>query len=51
MLYYMANTTMFWTLGVYHIVNDSLGGKGNMPLFSLQTLKKVFSPPLLGFLT
>lgn len=50
MLYYMANTTMFWTLGVYHIVNDSLGGKGNMPLFSLQTLKKVFSPPLLGFL-
>jgi len=50
MLYYMANTTMFWTLGVYHIVNDSLGGKGSMPLFSLQTLKKVFSPPLLGFL-
>jgi predicted permease len=50
MLYYMANTTMFWTLGVYHIVNDSLGGAGHMPLFSLQTMKKVFSPPLLGFL-
>jgi predicted permease len=50
MLYYMVNTTMFWTLGVYHIVNDSTGGKGNMPLFSIQTLKKVFSPPLLGFL-
>ena len=27
---------------VYHIVNDSLGGKGSMPLFSLQTLKKSF---------
>lgn len=50
MLYYMANTTMFWTLGIYHIVNDSQGGKGNMPLFSMQTIKKVFSPPLMGFL-
>ena len=50
MLYYMANTTMFWTLGIYHIVNDSQGGKGNMPLFSAQTIKKVFSPPLRGFL-
>ena len=50
MLYYMANTTMFWTLGIYHIVNDSQGGKGNMHLFSAQTIKKVFSPPLMGFL-
>lgn len=50
MLYYMANTTMFWTFGVYHIVNDSQGGKGNMPLFSMQTIKKVFSPPLMAFL-
>lgn len=50
MLYYMANTTMFWTLGIYHIVNDSQGGKGNMPLFSAQTIKKFFSPPLMGFL-
>ena len=50
MLYYMANTTMFWTLGIYHIVNDSQGRKGNMPLFSAQTIKKVFSPPLMGFL-
>ena len=51
MLYYMANTTMFWTLGIYHIVNDSQGGKGNMPLFSAQTIKKgFFPPPLMGFL-
>lgn len=50
MLYYMANTTMFWTLGVYHIVNDSVAGKGMMPLFSMQTIKKVLSPPLVGFL-
>lgn len=50
MLYYMANTTMFWTVGVYHIVNDSVAGKGTMPLFSLTTIKKVLSPPLIGFL-
>lgn len=50
MLYYMANTVMFWTLGVYHIVNDSIGGNKSMPLFSLATIKKVFSPPLIGFL-
>ena len=53
--FFIANTIFIGlpvnlTLGVYHIVNDSLGGKGSMPLFSLQTLKKVFSPPLLGFL-
>lgn len=50
MLYYMANTTTFWTLGVYHIVNDSAAERGGMPLFSRQSLKKVLSPPLLGFL-
>ena len=49
MLYYMANTTVFWTLAVYHIINDSYRGK-HMPLFSVQTIKKVFSPPLEGFL-
>lgn len=50
MLYYMMNTIMFWTLGVYHIVNDSTGGKAAMPIFSLATIKKVFSPPLIAFL-
>jgi predicted permease len=50
MLYYMANTTMFWTLGIYHIVNDSTGGVHHMPIFSWPTIKKVFSPPLVGFL-
>lgn len=50
MLYYMANTTLFWTLGAYHIINDSAAAAGGMPLFSRQTMKKVFSPPLLGFI-
>ncbi|KRK48008.1 AEC family transporter [Secundilactobacillus kimchicus] len=47
LVYYMANTTIFWTLGVYLIQRDGLGDYK----FSLgQTLKKVFSPPLLGFM-
>lgn len=48
MLYYFANTTLFWTIGVYGIRRDSAETKE--PLFTLTTIKKIFSPPLLGFL-
>jgi predicted permease len=41
---------MFWTLGVYHIVNDTMTGKSGMPLFSKAAVKKIFSMPLIGFL-
>lgn len=48
LLYYIANTVMFWTLGIYLISQD---GSGSTPkLFSYQTLKNIASPPLLGFL-
>ncbi|APR08116.1 Membrane transport protein [Lentilactobacillus parabuchneri] len=47
LVYYMANTTFFWTLGVYLIQKD---GKGEGHFSWKQTLKKVFSPPLLGFM-
>ncbi len=46
MLYYMANTTLFWTLGVHELAS-SAGTK--VPLFSLKTLRQVLSPPLMGF--
>ncbi len=49
MLYYMANTAAFWTLGVYLITKSA--GTGSAPFFSAATAKKIFSPPLLGFLT
>lgn len=49
MLYYMVNTTFFWTIGVYLISKDSPDGK-EIPLFSLASLKKVFSLPLFGFI-
>ena len=47
LIYYMCNTTFFWTLGTYLIQRD---GEGEAQ-FDLKTrLKKVFSPPLMGFL-
>ncbi|QEA31990.1 AEC family transporter [Secundilactobacillus malefermentans] len=47
LVYYMANTTFFWTLGVYLIQKDGTSGQK----FDLwQTVKKIFSPPLLGFM-
>ena len=50
MLYYMANTSLYWTIGQYHIMNDCHGGQQKVPFISLQTVKQVFSPPLLGFI-
>lgn len=47
LLYYIANTTMFWTLGIYLIQKD--GGKRTGALFSMQTVKGIFTPPLMGF--
>ena len=47
LIYYMCNTTFFWTLGTYLIQRDDEGEAR----FDLKTsLKKVFSPPLMGFL-
>jgi malate permease and related proteins len=48
LLYYMANTCLFWTLGVYGISRD---GDNPQPSFlSFQTIQKTLSPPLIGFL-
>ena len=47
LVYYMANTTIFWTIGVYLIQRDG----PHAAHFDLkQTLGKIFSPPLLGFM-
>ena len=48
MLYYIANTAIFWGLGAYLIVQDAGPGKHFTPL---QMLKKLKTPPLMGFLT
>ena len=47
LIYYMCNTTFFWTLGTYLIQRD---GEGEAQFDLKTSLKKVFSPPLRGFL-
>lgn len=54
LIYYVANTSLFWTIGNYGISKD--GSKNNdegsfKSFFTLSTFKRIFSPPLLGFLT
>jgi malate permease and related proteins len=47
LLYFLANAALFWTLGVYCISTD---GKMIRPaIFSLATVKNLFSPPLTAF--
>lgn len=48
MIYYMVNTTLFWTIGMHEL---AVGSGAEAPLFSLNTLSHIMSPPLLGFLT
>ena len=43
--YYMANTVLFWTLGVYTISGGRKGNDGGKSL-----LARIFSPPVMGLL-
>ncbi|KRN12771.1 AEC family permease [Fructilactobacillus fructivorans] len=47
LVYYMANTTFFWTIGVYLIQMD---GDANSKFDWKKTIGKILSPPLLGFI-
>ncbi len=49
LFYYAANTTLFWTIGVYGISRDKKGNKDTV--FSMNTVKRILSPPFLGLLT
>ena len=48
MLYYIANTAMFWFLGAYIIVKDA-GGDHKFTVKEM--LLKLRTPPLMGFIT
>ncbi len=48
LLYYIANTSLFWTIGASGIRNDGVSGKDKVS--AIEVVKKVFSPPLLGFM-
>ncbi|HWR12909.1 MAG TPA: AEC family transporter [Rectinemataceae bacterium] len=52
LLYYIANTTVFWTLGTYCIASDGAirSGRAKPSLVSTAGLKRILSPPLLGFI-
>lgn len=51
LLYYIVNTTIFWTLGVYQIAKDSPSfDQSKVSFHPLVVLKKIFSPALLGFI-
>lgn len=43
MLYYLMNTILFWTLGIYLIAGDQ-----GVALFSWASLKKIFNPAMLA---
>ena len=48
LLYFFANVTFFWTVGNYMLACD--GNRGQTRILSLDTVRRIFSPPLLGFL-
>ncbi|MGT2960123.1 AEC family transporter [Streptococcus caballi] len=47
LVYYMCNTTFFWTIGTYLIQKD---GQKTANIDWRSSLRKIFSPPLLGFI-
>ena len=49
LLYFFANTTFFWTLGNACIQSDS-STFTYKNMMTIATLKRIFSPPILGFL-
>ena len=51
LLYYIANTTCFWTIGTFGIANDGalLSGGPKPSLLSPSGLKPLLSPPLVAF--
>lgn len=50
LLYYFANCSLFWSIGNYQLASDNVADTGTR-FFSRDTLSKIFSPPMIGFLT
>ncbi|MDR1520197.1 MAG: AEC family transporter [Planctomycetota bacterium] len=48
LLYYFANTLFFWSVGNYLMAAD--GDNSGQPILSLDTLKKILTPSMLGFI-
>ncbi len=52
LLYYIANTTCFWTIGTFGIASDGAvrSGRAKPAFFSWANLRRLLSPPLVAFL-
>ena len=52
LLYFFANTTFFWTMGNFLEAMDGIAAEHRKPpkVLSIETVRRVFSPPLCGFL-
>lgn len=52
LLYYIANTSFFWTIGAFGICKDGQADCKDcrVSIFSVETLKRIVSPPLMGFI-
>ncbi len=50
LLYYLANTCFYWTVGAYEVSLDNPENE-RASLFNVRTLKRIFNPAILGFLT
>lgn len=50
LLYFFANTTFFWTIGNASIQSDAIHTSSIKAFLNIATLKKVFSPPICGFI-
>lgn len=51
LLYYIVNTSFFWTIGVFEIAKDSaIRNQATLSFHPLIFLKKLFTPALLGFM-
>ena len=48
LLFYIANTTIFWTFGIFGISKD--GNRSSTGIFTVENLRRVFSLPLTSFL-
>lgn len=49
LLYYLANTSFYWTIGAYEVSRDNPENRA-APVLSLNALKRVFNPAVLGFI-
>lgn len=48
LLYYLANTSFYWTVGAYEVSRDNPGTKGK--LLSTDSIRRIINPSICGFL-